>query len=358
MRKVIFGGNFDPIHLGHLNMARIARDTLDAEVIFVPARVGVWKDNSVSIEHKLAMLNLAIKDEKRFSINDFELKQDNQPFSIDTVRYFKKKYPRAELFLLIGQDQVNLFHNWKEPDEIAKMAKVVFFHRPKLEFKQENVDKYNMLPLEGQMMDVSSSDIRDLKSVAVPEIVLRYIEENNLYFIPKVKSYIKESRYNHSLSVAHLSYRIAKMHHLDYQKAYIAGLLHDIAKGINKDNSLSLMKQFYPKYVELGEPIYHQFLGEMVVKKDFDIADEDILEAIKYHTTGKANMSWLGKLVYCADKIEPTRGYDSSDFIKAIEEDLDKGFLTILKANKEFLIKKNVAIGNGLDGECFAYYLG
>ena len=357
MRKIIFGGNFDPVHLGHLHMARIARDTFNADVIFVPAKVGVWKEDSIAPEHKIAMLKLAIQDEKRFYIDDFELKQEQQPFSITTIRYFRKRYPKAELFFLIGQDQVNSFHLWKEPEKIAEIAQIIYFERPKLELKLENVQKYHMQALDGLTIDVASSDIRNLKSIAVSENVLSYIEENNLYFIPKIQSYIKQSRYEHSLSVAHLACHLAKIHHLDYQKAYIAGLLHDIAKGIDKDESLSLMKRFYPEYVNMGAPIYHQFLGEMVVKKDFDINDVDILEAIKYHTTGKANMNWLDKIVYSADKIEPTRGYDSSDFIKAIEEDLDQGFLMILKANKEYLVKKNIAISNGLDGECFAYYL-
>ena len=65
--------------------------------------------------------------------------------------------------------------------------------------------------------------------------------------------------------------------------------------------------------------------------------DEEILGAIKYHTTGKANMNWLEKLIYATDKIDPTRDYDSTDLIKAMENGLDEGFLTVLKANVDFL---------------------
>ena len=358
MKKVIFGGNFDPIHLGHLNMARIARDTLGGEVIFVPAKIGVWKEDSISEEHKLEMLKLAIANEKGFSISTFELDQEKQPYSIDTVRYFKKKYPKAELYLLVGQDQANSFHLWKEPEEIRKLANVVFVHRPKVEINQENVERFKMQCLDGGMVEVSSSDIRNMKSVAMPESVLKYIEDNDLYFIKKVKSYMKETRYLHSLSVAHVAYKIAKIHGLNYEKAYIAGMLHDTAKYIANDESLTLMKKLYPEYLDIGLYAYHQFLGEMIAKNDFGVTDEDILNAIKYHTTGRKEMGWLEKLIYAADKIEPTRKYDSSDLVKAMEEDFNSGFLTVLKANKEFLLAKNKTLDNRLSEECFSYYLG
>lgn len=357
MNRIIFGGGFDPIHLGHLNMARAAKEIIQGEVIFVPAKVSVWKEESISEEHKLNMLRLAIEDEKSFSIDTFELSQKEQPFSFETVNYFKKKYPRDKLYFLIGQDQVNSFHLWKEPDTIASKTQIIYFERPKYVVNQENIDKYHMLPIKGPAVDVSSSDVRNLKSAAISEKVLRYIEDNNLYFIPKVRSYIKESRFQHSLSVARLAYRVAKKQHLDYQKAYIAGLLHDIAKGIDKNESLVMMKQFYPDYLDIGNYAFHQFLGEYLVKRDFFIEDEEILNAIKFHTTGRKDMSWLEKLIYAADKIEPTRQFDSSDLIQALENDVNSGFLTVLKANYEYLSKKNKSIDNRLSEECFKQYL-
>ena len=337
MKRVIFGGGFDPIHLGHINMALMARDFLNAEIIFVPAKVSVWKTDSIEASHKLNMIKLAIEDYDGFSIDSFEIDSKEQPYSFETLRYFKKKYPKDSLYLLIGQDQVNSFHLWKNPEEIADLAQIVYFKRPKYELNSQNVEKYHMLALEGNEINVSSSDIRELKSVAVPEKVLHYIEDNNIYFINKVRGYIKESRFIHSLSVAHLAYNLAKKYQLDYQKAYIAGLLHDIAKGVDKNESLALMKKYYPDFVDIGAFAYHQFLGEKIAKEDFAVVDEEILGAIKYHTTGKANMNWLEKLIYAVDKIDTTRDYDSSELIKAMEKGLDEGFLTVLKANVEFL---------------------
>ena len=357
MNRIIFGGGFDPIHLGHINMALVAKEALKGEVVFVPAQIAIWKSDSVNKEHKLAMIKLAIGKYDGFSIDTFEMDQKEQPRSYQTVQYFKRKYPKDKLYFLIGQDQANSFDKWANPDEITKNAQIVYYKRPKHVINQANVDRFKMKVIEGPVVDTSSSEIRSLKSLAVSEEVLKYIEDNNLYFIPKIKRYIKESRFNHSLEVAHLAYRLAKIHGADYQKAYIAGILHDIAKGIDKDESLYLMKQFYPEYLDIGAYAYHQFLGEIIVKKDFGIVDEEILNAIKFHTTGRKEMSWLEKLIYAADKIEPTRGFDSSDLIKAMEEDLSSGFLTVLKANYEFLSDNKKDINNRLSDECFKAYL-
>ena len=281
MNRIIFGGGFDPVHLGHINMALAAKQALKGEIIFVPAKVAVWKEESISQEHKLNMLRLAIAKYDGFSIDTYELDQKEQPRSYQTVRYFKNKYPKDKLYFLIGQDQVNAFHEWANPEEIAENAQIVYYKRPKYVANQTNVDRFKMMALEGPEIDVSSSDIRNLKSLAISEEALKYIEDNNLYFIARVKPYIDEKRFNHSLSVAHLALRIAKIHQLDYQKAYVAGLLHDIAKGIDRDERLALMKEYYPVYLDIGTFAYHQFLGEMIAKRDFDIQDQDVLNDIK-----------------------------------------------------------------------------
>ena len=357
MNKVIFGGGFDPVHLGHINMALIARDALKAEVIFVPAKVAVWKNESIDVIHKVNMLKLAIEDYDGFSIDTYELEQEQQPYSFETISHFKKVYPKDRLYLLIGQDQANSFHLWKQAEKIANKAQIVYFKRPKLELNYENVEKYHMIELEGNELEVSSSDIRALKTAKVPLKVLEYIEQNSLYYINNIKGRMKETRFNHSCSVAHLAYRIAKRHQLDYSRAYIAGILHDIAKDIDKNESLALMKQFYPDFVDIGAFAYHQFLGEKFAKDDFGVVDEEILGAIKYHTTGKANMNWLEKLIYATDKIDPNRGYDSSGLIQAMENGLDSGFEIVLKANYEYLEEKKKLTHNRLDEECYKCYL-
>ncbi|MBR5997328.1 MAG: nicotinate-nucleotide adenylyltransferase [Bacilli bacterium] len=358
MNRIIFGGGFDPIHLGHINMAIMAQKAYPGEVIFVPAKIAVWKSSSIHQEHKLAMVQIAIKNIPGFSVDTFELDQPEQPRSYQTVEYFMKKYPNDKLYFLIGQDQVNAFHEWAKPEEIAKNTQIIYYERPKYELNEVNVNKYHMIAISGPTADVSSSDIRELRSAYLQEDVIRYIEDNELYFIKKVKPLLKESRFKHSKSVAHMAYQLAEHHHLDFSKAYVAGILHDIAKGIKDDEELRLMKEFYPGFLDIGAYAYHQFLGAMVARDKFGVADPEILDAIKYHTTGRKKMGWLEKLVFVSDKIEPTRPYDSSDLIKAMYDDFEQGFITVLKANREFLISKDKMVDNRFTADCFKYYLG
>lgn len=359
---VLFGGAFNPIHYGHLNMAFQASKELDADVIFIPARISVWKNESASVEDKINMIDIAIKSFKggdRFFISTYEAdsKQDIN-YSIDTVKHFKEEYKEANLFLLIGTDQVNSFEKWKSADEIASLAKIVYFSRPGLELRAENIERFKMRNIPGEMLDISSTEIREIKSLKTPVEVVDYIIEHNLYFINKIKSYLSEKRFIHSVSVAKLAYGIAVENKVnDPDKYLIAGLLHDIGKYVSHDETMSLMNEYFSEYLNLEPMIYHQFIGKYKVEKDFDIHDEDILTAIEFHTTGNSGMSDLAKVIYCADKIEPNRGFDSTDLIKAMKVNIDSGFIEVLKANIEYFDEHHINYKNPLTNVCIATYL-
>ena len=358
MNKILFGGSFDPIHLGHINMAVQASKQLDADVIFLPSKVAVWKTDSTDITHKVNMINLAIRDYPRFQLNLYEVeKGKEQNYSIDTVRYFVNKYPEDTFYYLIGTDHVNAFHKWKDAEELAKLANIIFFARPDYILDSENIHKFHMQQIEGCPKEISSTDIRSLKSLEVDEAVLDYIMLKELYFVPKIRSFIDTKRYVHSCNVADLAYKIAKSNKLERpDKAYIAGLLHDIGK--RKENEKTIMVEHYKEFIDYPEPIKHQFIGEYLAKEEFKVVDKDILEAIKYHTTGNENMCTLAKIIYAADKIEPGRGYDSSEYIKAMMEDINNGFITVLKANIEFFNDKGINYQNPLTSKCIKHYLG
>ena len=212
-----------------------------------------------------------------------------------------------------------------------------------------------MKPIVGVEKDISSTDIRSLKSLELDKRVIDYIVSNNLYFVSKIRSFLSERRFNHSVSVANLAYEIAIKNNIEHpESAYIAGLLHDISKEIDQK---SIMVEHYKEYSDLPRFSYHQFASEYLAKTEFAVVDEEILEAIKFHATGKDNMCELAKIIYAADKIEPTRGFDSSDLIHAMMENVDSGFKTVLQANKEFLESNRKDINNRLTLKCFEYYL-
>ena len=360
MNRIIFGGAFDPIHNGHINMAENAKKALDGEIILVPARISVWKENSAPVSDKIAMIELAIKDKKGFSIENYELENGKDiTYSIDTIRFLKEKYPSDNLFLLIGTDQVNEFHRWKNADEIAKMVQIVFFKRPNYVVKQENVDKYRMKQIPGEEINVSSTKIRELKDFALPADVLFYIVEHDLYEgMVELNRIESAHRLNHSKSVAKLAYEIAVSNHLENPNRYfVAGLFHDIGKDIPIEKQRELTKKYFPEYADMQEFAYHQFAGSILVQEMFEIKDEDIVNAIRYHSTGSDNMDLMAKIIYAADKIEPTRGFDSSHYISEMKKDADNGFRIVLQANKDYLESKHKSVENPLTYKCFNKYL-
>ena len=360
MRKIIFGGAFDPVHNGHINMALNARKALNGEVFFLPAPISVWKESSAPVKDKIAMLKLAIKGLDGLYIDEFEINSGKDTnYSIDTVRYFVEKYPKDEIYYLIGVDQVNEFHRWKDADELSRLAHIVFYDRPGHELKNENIDRFHMQRIEGSVVDVSSSEIRELKKYDVPAEVLFYIVENNLYSgMNQISMMLTPHRFNHSKSVAKLAYEIAKANGLENPlDAYIAGLFHDIGKDLAIEKQKEIMKEHYSEYVDMPDFFYHQFVGAYLAEKLFNVKDKEILTAIEFHTTGNANMGKIAKIIYAADKIEPTRGFDSSDLISAMMKDVDEGFKTVLQANKDFLLIQGKKVDNPLTCKCFEQYL-
>lgn len=359
MNIVIFGGDFNPIHNGHLNMAIKASKHLNADVYFVPAVISVWKNESINFELKVEMIRNTITGYKRLYIDEWENSTNKKiNYTIDTIKYFKNKFPNDKLFLLIGNDQVNNFHKWKKCFEISKIVQIVYFERPTFNLDNENVTKFKMKKIPGKEKNISSSQIRNGERFDVSENIFSIIEKNELYFIKEVKKLLTEKRFLHSLSVAHLSYEIAKANKIrNFDKAYLAGLFHDIGKDIPLKESEKIMVENFKKELSLPYFAYHQFVGTYILKVKFNIYDSQILNAIKYHATGNAKMSTLAKIIYASDKIEPTRGYDSKDMIDECLKNIKDGFILVLKANRKFLLSKNKDIDNKFTKKCFEYYL-
>ena len=359
---ILFGGAFDPIHVGHLLMADAASKKFNAEVIFIPAKISVWKKESgASPLDKLEMIKLAIKDfdkEDSFFASDYEISLEKDfNYTIDTVKHFKEMYKNANLYLLIGQDQVNNFEKWKEAENLSKLAQIVYFARPGMSLNEENVKKFSMISIDGELCDASSTDIRNLKSLATTDSVINYIIDKDLYFMKEIKSRLISERYIHSKSVGKLSYEIAKSNNLkDSKKALIAGLIHDLGKNLTKEEELRIMEECYSEYLYLPRIIYHQFTGEYMAKKVFGIDDKVILDAIKYHTTANKDMTAVGMIVYCADKIEPTRGFDSKDLINDMKSSVIDGFKSVMKSNIEYYENHHINYLNPLTKSCLEQY--
>lgn len=171
-----------------------------------------------------------------------------------------------------------------------------------------------------------------------------------MYDIEKIKEKliqdIGEKRYKHSLRAAELAEKLAEKYDEDKEKAYLAGLIHDCAKYNEKAyiDKLNIDISSY-KISSIKDPVLHSFLGAEVAEKVYNISDKYILEAIKYHTTGKKSMTKLEKIIFIADAIEPGRNFKGLDKIRKLaDKDLDQAMLSLLDSNIIFLISKEALI--------------
>lgn len=358
MKIGLLGGSFDPIHLGHVSIVEKAIEIFDLdEFYFVPTGINPWKDcQNVSDSHRIAMLEIAIEKistDKYVGIEKYEIEHnDERNYTYKTLEYLKSKYPANDYYYFMGMDQVEKFHLWKESKKISEMVQLVCFDRGGYTEYCENINIYHFKKMNHNALTASSSDVRNGNISLLDSDVLRYISKHGLYLDTMIKPRMKEKRYLHSLSVAKLAREIAESNHLDFHKAYIAGIMHDVAKEIPYEKSLEMMNTYYNEFADKPVNIWHQWLSAYVSEKEFLIDDKEILKAIEDHTTASPTISKIGMCVYVADKLDPLRGYDSSKDIELCKENIVEGFKRSLISFYDFSIKK----GRHIDSCFFDVY--
>jgi nicotinate-nucleotide adenylyltransferase len=193
--------------------------------------------------------------------------------------------------------------------------------------------------------------------VDAPLNYLKYYLENRYFIFDKIANMMSEERYKHTISVALTAVEIAKANKINPKKPFLAAMLHDIAKDTSIDVTKNLMLKCFKKHINEEEVVYHQFIGTIFARKLFKIYNKDILNAIKYHTTGRARMSILEKLIYVSDKIEPNRKFNTQKSLDYCIKNFEKGFIKIIKQNKRYLSKKTDIKLDKSTQECYEYYL-
>lgn len=184
----LFGGTFDPVHLGHTIVAERLQYKLNLdEIHFIPNYIHPFakRENISSSQNRLQMLNLALKEYPSFKICEYEINKNEISYSIHTIQYFKKSYPRAKLFYLIGEDNVNEFSSWENSDDIFKLARVVVYNRG----NQESVKPGKFMFIKSPLIEISSSAIREhiknhipYQSLVHPD-VFDYIKKSQIYSV-------------------------------------------------------------------------------------------------------------------------------------------------------------------------------
>lgn len=343
MKKVaLIGGSFDPIHMGHIEMANAALEQLGAdEVWFIPSQSTPLKDHDLSdAKARLDMVKIAIQEDHRFKVNPLELKRNGKSYTIDTLKTLKKDFEDVRFYWLIGADQYDQFDKWKDADQLVELAEFVVCDRDN---KPGKNDKFKLKHIEMKPVPVSSSQIRKGQKLNyLPSGVLDYILEHDLYLFDWVRAQMSPKRFAHSCSVARLSKDLAKAHHLDEHKAWLAGLFHDIAKDMPQKEQGKWISMIYPEALKEHHAIWHGYVGAEVAERIYGIHDPVIKNAIFNHVKGSSYDPYA-MIVFIADKLDPLRGYDSSGLIKACMHDLYNGFMLVKRENAEFLEKEKKA---------------
>lgn len=183
----LFGGSFDPIHLGHLIVARSAAEQLRLEVVrFVPARIQPFKiDRQMATpEDRLAMLELALADQPGFEVDDREIRREGTSYTIDTLRELRAEAPHDQLCLLVGADAARELPDWREAPLIPEFARIIVLTRPGVEVK---LGALLAEVIEVPAVDISATEVRrrvrDGEPIheLVPAAVAEYIASHGLY---------------------------------------------------------------------------------------------------------------------------------------------------------------------------------
>ena len=378
MRLGIYGGSFNPPHLGHLRAAVAAAKELELDkLLLMPAGIPPHKqlsENAPDAEHRAAMTRFiaeqaALETKIPVKVSRMEIERGGKSYTADTLRALREQNPDDELWLLMGTDMFLTLQDWYQPEAILERAGVCAFGRHAADTAEQLAAQSAYLKerfpgariqtmLLPELVEISSTELRALlpkgggAKYLTPQ-VYGYILREHLYgtdldlkrltleeLRPVALSYLKAKRVRHVLGVEEEAIRLAERYGADVHKARVAALLHDATKKLELDEQLALCEQYGIELDELERvalKLLHAKTGAALAREVFG-ADEDVCGAILWHTTGRPDMTVLEKVIYLADYIEPNRDFDGVDELRrVVYEDLDRGLELGLRMSVEEL---------------------
>ena len=376
MEKIgIFGGSFDPPHIGHIQAAKQAIEALRLDrLLLIPARIAPHKKGSVAEpQHRLAMLRIASEGLPNTTVSDLEISREGTSYTWETVEKVRALHPDAEIFLLMGSDMFLAFQNWKHPERILAQATLAVFCRggkgekASIAAKKAELEAqgHKIVCLENKVVNISSTQMRRLLAFQcadefLPAGVGDYIRAHGLYNVhaewknlpmPELEkvviSLLNPNRVNHVLGCRDTAARLARIWGVNEVDAARAGMLHDVTKAIDGPLQLTLCREYgkvlsdfskrYPKTL-------HALTGSLVARRIFGENDA-VVSAIECHTTGKGNMNMLEKILYVADYMEPNRDFPGVDKLRYYADtDMDAALRLGLEMTLEHLKRQGAEV--------------
>ncbi|HWP51254.1 MAG TPA: nicotinate (nicotinamide) nucleotide adenylyltransferase [Clostridia bacterium] len=372
MKTGIFGGTFNPIHNGHLSLIAHLIDALDLdELLLIPTAVPPHKesDNVIDSQHRLAMCRLAVQDNPKVTVSNIEIVRGGKSYTVDTLRLLSVERPQDELILLVGSDMFYTVEEWRCAHEIMRLAQIAAIPRETGEHEKlvAQRDRLNALGARTEVVEVepvvvSSSDLRALKNASenLPPLVERYIIQNGLYGrMPKLlvdldqltmwlRGVLSRERFTHSLNVASEALRLAQTYGENGDMAYLAGLLHDCCKEQTREEMLNLLSDsdiLKDPIFLTSFPVWHGFAAAIYIQRELSVLNTQIIDAVRYHTTGRGNMTRIEEIVYLADLISADRDYPGIEALRAkAHRSIEAAMLEALQFSIQKLLKNDAPV--------------
>jgi len=346
----IYGGTFNPPHLGHVQAARYAIEALCLDkLLMIPTNVSPHKalsPDSPASRQRLEMVRLAVQDESGIEASDIELRREGPSYTWQTVEALRKESPDAQLFLLMGTDMFLSFHTWKEPQRIMKHVTLAVFYRGErgevqtIEAQKQELEAMGaaVVLVRNPVVDISSTELRRMlvlrcASEFLQPAVERYIRDNGFYGTGRdfrhlpieslqdaVVGLLKPSRVEHVLGCRQAATALAHHWGADETDAARAALLHDITKALDGPLQLTLARSYgmiLDDFSSRNTKTLHALTGSWVAERVFG-ENEAVVSAIASHTTGKPGMNLLETIIYVADYMEPNRDFPGVEQLRAL----------------------------------------
>lgn len=371
MKKIaLFGGSFDPVQNGHVEFIRLLAARFDKTIV-VPCRISPFKTEAdiAPAPDRKAMLALALGRLRNVEISDYELRAEGVSYTCRTLQHYRQKYPDAAFWIAVGSDMTDRLNDWR--DAAYLKANAGWFVTEREGFPMDGVaarraEGYRIETSGAAFPDFSSAQVKvDLafgRTPDVPETVYGYIVRHGLYrkYADMTARYpefgMKQSRIEHTYRAAVAGIRLAKRHGADTDKAVTALVLHDIGKYADETVLAAHGLAVPPEALSMPPAVRHAPVGALIAEKCFGITDGDILNAIRYHTTGRPAMSALEKIVYLADMTESGRDFPGADELRRLAaRDLDAAMYAALKSSLAYVKACGGDIAPGTAEACAFY---
>ena len=356
----IYGGTYNPPHVGHMRAAAHAIEALKLDrLLLIPNNIAPHKqmpEDAATAQQRMDMLRMSAKGLEKTEILDLELQRDGKSYTSDTVTQIRKIYPEGELFLLMGTDMFLNFLTWHEYRTISDQVTLAVFYRGErgeqeaVCRQQERLEEMGIRVVRicNPVTAISSTDLRRMLIFGCADPYLcpgvgDYIRAQGLYdtgtdyknlpmdaLEETVVKLLKENRVAHVLGCRDAAVELARQYGENEVDAARAGLLHDITKALDGPLQLTLCSEYdilLSKFSKENPKTLHALTGSLVAEQVFG-ENQAVVTAIRYHTTGRPAMSRLEKILYLADYIEVNRNFPGVDRLRAAaHRSLDEGML-------------------------------